>query len=148
MILKRVPYFLLAFGGIGVGLYPLLYFIIDQRFGLLNSKSEALLADAIWNGMFYTHILMGGLALMVGWVQFSKKIRRKNIQLHRNLGKVYMISVLLSGLAALYIGYHATGGLSPKLGFIGLGLTWLYTTLRGYTSIRKKDIETHEKMMI
>jgi uncharacterized membrane protein len=148
MILKRVPYILLAIGSIGVGLYPILYFLVDRNFGLLNSKSEALLADVLWNSMFYMHIVLGGLALLIGWIQFNKKIQRTNIQLHRTIGKVYMIAVLLSGIAGLYIAYHATGGWSPKLGFIGLGLTWLYTTIRGYTSIRKKDIETHQKMMI
>ena len=72
---KRIPYILLAIGGIGIGLYPILYFVIDQKFGLLNSKTDALLADALWNGMFYTHIGLGGLALLVGWIQFNKKIQ-------------------------------------------------------------------------
>ena len=59
-----------------------------------------------------------------------------------------MIAVLLSGIAGVYIAYFATGGLIPKIGFTGLGLTWLFTTFRGYTSVRKKDIETHQKMMV
>jgi uncharacterized membrane protein len=147
MITKRIPYILLAIGAIGVGLYPLMYFFMDQKFGLLNSKSDLLLADAVWNGMFYTHITLGGVALLIGWIQFSKKIQRTNIRFHRGVGKVYMIAVLFSGIASLYIGYYATGGWIPKLGFISLGLVWLYTTFRGYTSIRKKDILTHQKMM-
>ena len=148
MFLKRIPYILLAIGTVAIGVYPSVYFLIDQQFGLLNSKTDALLSDAFWNGMFYTHITLGGLALLVGWVQFSKKIQRTRIQLHRSLGKVYMISVFFSGIASLYIGYHATGGLSSQLGFIGLGFTWLFTTLIGYTSIRRKDIIAHQKMMI
>jgi hypothetical protein len=148
MTLKRVPYILVAIGGMGVGLYPILYFLIDRKFGLLNSKSEALLADLVWNSLFYTHIILGGLALLVGWIQFNKKIQRTRIQLHRTIGKIYMVAVLFSGIAGVYIGYHATGGWIPKVGFIGLGLTWLYTTIRGYTSIKNKDVQTHQKMMI
>jgi len=148
MTLKRVPYILLAIGSIGIGVYPILYFFVNRDFGLLGSKSDALLADWVWNGMFYTHIGMGGLALLVGWIQFNKKIQRTRMELHRNFGKMYMVAVLIGGITGLYIGYHATGGLSSQLGFIGLGLTWLYTTFRGYTSIRKKDMETHQKMMI
>ena len=148
MPLKRVPYILLAIGSIGIGVYPILYFFVNRNFGLLGSKSDVLLADWVWNGMFYTHIGMGGLALLVGWIQFNKKIQRTRMELHRNFGKMYMVAVLISGISGLYIAYHATGGLSSQLGFIGLGLTWLYTTFRGYTSIRKKDVETHQKMMI
>ncbi len=146
--MKKVPYILLAIFAIGIGLYPIIYFILDGKFGLLNSKPEELLTDLLWNASFYTHITLGGLALLVGWVQFNKKIQRTKIQLHRNIGKIYMISVLLSGISGLYIGYHATGGWIPKVGFISLAVTWLYTTLKGYTSIRKKDILTHQKMMI
>ena len=148
MMLKRIPYILLAIGAVGIGLYPIIYFLIDGKFGLLNSKSDELLADVLWNGMFYTHITLGGLALLIGWIQFNKKIQRTRIQLHRNIGKIYMISVLISGIASLYIGYHATGGIIAKLGFIGLGITWLYTTIGGYISIRQKDVITHQKMMI
>ena len=146
--LKRIPYILLAVGGVGVGLYPILYFILDQNFGLLQTKSDAILADLLWNGMFYTHIILGGLALLIGWIQFNKKIQRNHIQLHRNVGKIYMISVLFSGISGIYIGYYATGGLITKIGFIALGITWLYTTFRGYTSVRKRNIITHQKMMI
>ncbi len=32
-----------------VGLYPVIYFLIDRRFGLLGSKSNELLANAFWN---------------------------------------------------------------------------------------------------
>ncbi len=148
MILKRIPYILLAIGGVGVGLYPLLYLFMDQNFGLLSSKPDALLADLLWNAMFYTHIALGGLALLIGWVQFNKKIQRKRIELHRSLGKIYMTAVLLSGISSLYIGYYATGGWIPKIGFISLGLVWLYTTGKGYIAIRKKDIVQHQKMMI
>ncbi|MEQ6124659.1 DUF2306 domain-containing protein [Pseudotenacibaculum sp. MALMAid0570] len=145
---KRIPYILLAIGGIGVGLYPILYFIMERTFGLLSSKSDTILTSDLWNSMFYTHIIFGGLALLIGWIQFSKKIQRKRIQLHRNIGKTYLISVLLSGVSGVYIGYYATGGLVPKIGFITLGFVWLFTTVKGYISIRKKDIVTHQKMMI
>jgi hypothetical protein len=45
-----------AFFAIGVGLYPIIYLLIDARFGLLGSKSAELLANPIWNECFlYTH---------------------------------------------------------------------------------------------
>ncbi len=145
---KKISWTLFGFLAIGVGLYPLLYFFIGRRFGLLNSKTEVLLNDAIWNIGFYGHIIFGGIALMIGWLQFSKKLQNKNIKLHRIIGKIYVITVLISGICGLYIGLHATGGIISKLGFISLGLVWLTTTILGYKAIKSGNIELHQKHML
>lgn len=145
---NKIAWFVFAFLGVGVGLYPLLYFFLDRQFGLLASKSEELLADVFWNIGFYGHILLGGLALMIGWVQFSKKMRSRNLNLHRNLGKVYVIAAIISGICGIFIAFNATGGVITMLGFIGLGLVWLYTTLNAYFAIRKGDIQLHQGMMV
>ena len=93
------------------GLYPGIYFLIDRKFGLLSSKSNELLTNTFWNIGFYTHIILGGLALLIGWTQFSTNFRNKNLTLHRRTGKVYVIAVMLSSVAGICIGFFATGGL-------------------------------------
>jgi len=145
---NRVAWFVFAFLAVGVGLYPLLYLFVDRKFGLLASKSDVLLADVFWNIGFYGHILLGGLALAIGWVQFSKKIRNANLGRHRTIGKVYVISVLISGSCGVFIAFNATGGLVTTLGFMSLGLIWLYTTLKAYFAVREGDIALHEGLMI
>ncbi|HSI77493.1 MAG TPA: DUF2306 domain-containing protein [Lunatimonas sp.] len=145
---NRLLLVLLAVPAIGVGLYPLLYFLIDRNFGLLQSKEHLLLQDTFWNIGFYTHIVFGGMALLVGWIQFVENWRNANLLLHRTIGKIYLVSVLLSSLAGIYIGFYATGGLIPSAGFISLGVFWLLTTSLGYTFIRRKRIEEHRKWMI
>ena len=84
---NKLAWFVFAFLAIGVGLYPMVYFFVAGKFGLLYSKSDALLANTLWNIGFYGHITFGGLALLTGWSQFSKRLRNKRLQLHRNLGK-------------------------------------------------------------
>ncbi len=128
-----------------VGLYPIIYFFID---GLLSSKSVELLNDNLWNIAFYGHITLGGLALLIGWLQFSNKLRIKNTELHRTIGKVYVISVLFSGIFSLFIAVNATGGIISILGFFTLGLIWLITTILGFKAIKKGNIKSHEKFMI
>lgn len=145
---KKISFVVFAFLAIGIGLYPLLYVIIDTTFGLLDSKSPELLNSTLWNVAFYTHIFLGGIALLTGWSQFSGKIRRKNLLLHRRLGMIYCICVLFSGSASLYIGYYATGGLVPAGGFIGLGLVWLTSTGLAFNAIMDKKILIHQKWMI
>jgi len=145
---NKVAWFVFAFLAIGVGLYPLLYFAIDREFGLLASKSDELLANVFWNIGFYGHILFGGLALTIGWVQFSKKMRKAYLTGHRTIGKVYVIAVLISGSCGIFIAFNATGGLVTTLGFMGLGIVWLYTTIKAYFAIRKGDLALHEGLMI
>ena len=129
-------------------MYAWSYFFLDMSMGLLGTKSEALLASSIWNTAFYLHISFGAIALMTGWIQFSKKMRTRRLQFHRNLGKVYVVAVWIGALAGFYIAIHATGGLMSQLGFISLAVLWFFTTLRSYLFIREKNIERHQIWMI
>jgi len=147
-MISKVLWALFALLAILIGLYPIAYFVIDRTFGLLGQKPEALLDNVAWNTAFYTHIILGGFALFIGWSQFSKTLRNKYLHIHRVVGKAYVFSAILSGLAALYIGFYATGGMISIVGFVSLGLIWLYTTFMAYTAIKAKDIVKHQHMMI
>ncbi|RUA16215.1 MAG: DUF2306 domain-containing protein [Flavobacteriia bacterium] len=145
---NKTAWAVFAILAIGIGLYPLMYFFSAEEFGLLQGKSKDISANMVWRIGFYGHIVFGGLALLMGWSQFSKKFRTKKLQLHRNLGKIYVLSALISGICGVYIGFYASGGLVPSLGFISLGIVWLFTTIRAYAAIRKKDVSLHQGMMI
>jgi hypothetical protein len=144
---NKFIWYLFVFLCISIGLYPLVYFFIERNFGLLATKGPLILEDIAWNAAFYTHIVLGGIALLIGWMQFSVKSRSTYIQRHKILGKIYTFSVLLSAIAGIYIGFYATGGFISSLGFITLGLVWFYTTLMAWYYIRKLDIVRHQKMM-
>ncbi len=147
-MMKKALWVLFGFLSVAIGLYPGIYFVLDREFGLLSFKSEALLGDAIWNVGFYTHIIFGGLTLLVGWVQFSPWLRRAHLPWHRRIGKIYVVSALLSGLAGIGIGTQATGGLAAALGFMSLGVVWVYTTFAAYRHIRAGRVTAHQKMMV
>ena len=146
--MKKVLWTLFGFLSITIGLYPGIYFLQDRKFGLLATKSEALLSNVFWNVGFYTHIIFGGVALLVGWVQFSPRLRRSHLSLHRSIGKIYVAAALLSGLAGIGIGTQATGGWTAALGFMSLGLVWVSTTFMAYRQIRAGQVTAHRKMMI
>jgi len=152
--MKKITWFVFALFCILIGLYPLLYLLLDQSFiiknkiGLLAMKPTVTLKSTLWNIGFYGHIIFGGIALLIGWLQFSKKLRLKNLKLHRAVGKTYIVSVMVSGLCAIHIAFFATGGIISTLGFFGLGLFWLTTTLIAYKAILKGNIESHKKLMI
>lgn len=145
--MKKVLWIIVAVLSILVGLYPIIYFLIDGEFGLLMSKSAELLSDSLWNISFYGHIILGGLALLIGWLQFNHKLRRKNIKLHKTIGKIYVVAVLISGICGLFLALYASGGIISVLGFFSLGIVWLSTTILGFTTIKKGNIELHKKFM-
>jgi uncharacterized membrane protein len=145
---KKITWIIVPVFAILVGLYPAIYFVIDRTFGLLKSKSPALLDNVLWNLSFYTHITFGGISLLVGWPQFLTRFRQRKPLLHRWMGKAYILSVLLSSIAGIYIGFYATGGMISSLGFICLGVIWFYSTVQAYRAIRKREVYRHQKMMI
>ncbi|WP_127138724.1 DUF2306 domain-containing protein [Flagellimonas oceanensis] len=145
---NKVAWVVFVFLAIGIGLYPLVYLFASDDFGLLMNKSNELLASVLWKTAFYGHISFGGLALLVGWSQFVKKWRTQHLKWHRNIGKIYVVSTLISGLCGVYLGFFATGGLVSSLGFISLGVIWLFTTARAYIAVKNKDLSLHQGMMI
>ena len=147
-LIYKSKWFLFGALSMSVGLYPILYFLIDRHFGLLSSKNQELLNNLVWNSAFYGHIILGGIALLVGWTQFSPRIRRNWIKLHRSIGKLYIIAVLMSGLCGLYIAQFATGGITNVVGFSLSAIVWLATSLLAYYSIRNGRIQLHKEFMI
>lgn len=148
MKLKKILWIVFVILAVIIGLYPLSYLLFDMSNGLLGIKNKELLANYLWNISFYTHISFGGIALLIGWTQFAKKFRAKKMRLHRTIGKIYILSILLSGITGLYISYHASGEIASKLGFATLSILWLGSIILAYTSILKKKIEAHRRWMI
>jgi uncharacterized membrane protein len=151
MKLKNLPWIPFAFFAIAIGIYPFIFYLFDihnHDKGLLHSKPAALTGNMVWMIIFYIHITFGGIALLIGWTQFSKKLRDRYLKVHRTVGKIYVVSVLLSSCAGLYVAFFATGGIITTMGFGSLALLWHITVVKAYTSIRRLDITAHEKWMI
>jgi len=145
---KKIFWILLAVLSVLIGLYPLKYLLNEGKIGILNGKPDWLLTSEIWNISFYTHIILGGVALLIGWTQFNAKLRLNKPHIHKFLGKTYVISVLLSSFSGFYIALFADEGLWASLGFSCLAVIWFYTTLMAYLTVINKQLVRHQKMMI
>lgn len=100
------------------------------------------------NGI-YTHVFASIVALTLGPLQFSTRLRRKHLDLHRWLGRAYLgIGVFVGSLSGLYISQFAHGGPVARLGFAVLALAWFYSGLRAYLAIRGGAVEAHRKWMV
>jgi hypothetical protein len=131
-----------------ISVYPLQFFLVEGKVGILSMKSDWLLADWLWKTFFYVHISFGGLALLVGWTQFNKYFREHYTYIHRAVGKIYVFASWSSVFGVAYIGFYAEGGVIAFLGFMTGGFIWAYTTIQGYLKIRKGWVLEHQKFMI
>lgn len=147
-MLKKGLWALFIFLAVAIALLATIPFFIEDKFGIMEMKTDELLANKVWSAGFYTHIISGGSALLTGWILFIKKLRNKYISIHRNIGKIYVISALIGALSGIFVGFYATGGLIASAGFITVGIIWFYTTLNGYRHIKNGRFSQHEKMMI
>ena len=96
----------------------------------------------------YLHIFASLVALAIGPFQFNEKSRLNKIQVHRLLGKIYLISVLVGGLSGLYMSQYSLGGMISHSGFFTLAILWLATGYKAYHSIKNRNIQAHQYWMV
>jgi uncharacterized membrane protein len=97
---------------------------------------------------FYTHVVFGGIALLIGSFQFSGRLRRRFPSAHRWTGRLYLLSVGIGGAAALVMAPFNSVGLVGFFGFGTLAVLWLYTGAKAYRAIRARDVRAHQSWMI
>ncbi|MEJ2087413.1 MAG: DUF2306 domain-containing protein [Gammaproteobacteria bacterium] len=93
------------------------------------------------------HVLGSGVALLLGGFQFVARIRSARIVLHRWLGRIYLVAVLIGGIGGAVLAVRADGGLVARLGFFLLAVVWLVSGWQAYAAVRRGDIATHRLWM-
>lgn len=96
----------------------------------------------------YAHIIAGSIALILGGFQLSSRLRRKNLNLHKLIGKAYVVCVLASTVGAI-INLSMTSSPWPaKSEFWLVAIVWPIVTLVGYPRGENFDIRWHGRLMI
>lgn len=124
------------------------YFAADLEYGFLRDKREFFFSSG-YCFAFYAHIIAAPIAFISGTLQVSHTLRQHWPRLHRWLGRLYCISILVAASpGGLVMGFWAYGGLSSQLCFSLLaGLTWIATFL-GWCFGRRGNAQCHAKWMM
>jgi len=97
---------------------------------------------------FYTHVYSAIFVLLAGFTQFNSRLLKNQPVVHRNIGKLYVFTILfLSAPSGLFIGVFANGGFYSKISFVTLSILWFYFTLKGFLTIKNKNIALHKAFM-
>ncbi len=98
------------------------------------------------------HVAGGVIALLIGPFQFFSFIRKKYVRLHRTIGKIYLVCVLVSVIAATYLAiFH---NLLTKhefmfgTGTLAMALAWFITGCMAFWAIKKRNFIQHKEWMI
>lgn len=132
-------------------LLALLLFVVASRYLSLDpdtyfpEQRDVYIANPVFLLM---HIIGSMLAILIGPFQFLRGIRTgRFLNLHRWLGRIYLLGILAGGIGGLYMAQLAYGGLVSRFGFTALATLWLISGAMAYRSIRNKQIEIHRKWM-
>jgi len=106
--------------------------------------------DTYWPRRFwlFLHINGGTLALLTGPWQFWTGLRRRNMQIHRWTGRLFLLGVAVGVSGAVGLAVMAVGDWAFEVGLMGLATSWLVTTAVGYYTIRKGLVALHKEWMI
>jgi len=89
------------------------------------------------------HTLAGTLALLIGPINFSSRIRQRYLQLHRILGRIYFISVFVGSFTGIALAYGRPGlpGTSMQ------AAAWMVCTTAALIAARNRQIAVHRQWM-
>lgn len=131
-------WWLMTLAAVGVGLYAMT--LQDAR------PQRDLVPGLPW--IDELHFFFGGLSLCVGPFAFRRDILARATAWHHRVGWLYVLCVVLSGAAALTMACFSIGGITTHLGFGGLAVCWLTTTLLGVRAIKDRRVRDHRRWMV
>jgi len=139
--------------------YFALFWILVLSFGTLytylnftgTSSFLQLKQSAVESGYylpaFYSHVLISSVILIVGFAQFSKKVYN-NRPLHKILGKIYVLGILLFSAPGAYImTFFINRGSGVFTSFFIQNTLWVIFTLSAWLLVKNGKIDEHIRMM-
>jgi uncharacterized membrane protein len=143
---KAVPKYLL-FGFVGL---MLLYVLNHNESFLIRSADPEWTHIAPFKWWLLPHALAGCCALLLGPMQFSDRLRRRFLGLHRIVGRFYVAGVFVLAPLGTYIQYfeERMGGSREFTVAAGVDAALLMiTTGIAFAFVRKGKIQQHRQWM-
>jgi len=105
--------------------------------------------NTVWKTSFYIHVFSAIIALFAGFTQFSSQFLKDHRLMHRLLGRIYVVDILVINFpAAMIMGIYANGEAVGKTAFILLDCLWFLFTWKAYSSARGRNFASHKDYMM
>ena len=130
---------------VALGLTTLFVFITSEvllitDYPMYHAYRLQVIAD---RGLLIPHTLAGIFALLLGPINFSSRIRQHHLQLHRVLGRIYVVSVFVGSFTGIALAWGRPGlpGTSMQ------AATWIVCTTAAFLTARNRQIAAHRQWM-
>jgi hypothetical protein len=125
------------------------YFSFARATGFLSTKTDPVLDNPVFLAAFYVHITSSLWVMVSGALQFVPLLSARFPELHRRLGKLYVLSILLlAAPSGLVLAFFANGGLPAKAGFVLQCLVWWLTTYAAFREAVARQWLPHVEWMM
>ena len=95
------------------------------------------------------HVVPGALFLAGVTLQFSSRLRRRHIRIHRWSGRVLIAAAVIGTVPAFYFGvFDPYGGLAESIPVGLFGTMFLLSLATAFVAIRKHEVARHREWMI
>lgn len=119
-------------------------------YGSLDPETSVLsLRETRWHyALLLTHIATGAVALLLGPLQFFRRIRTRHPRVHRWIGRTYLFAgVFPSALVGVPVALLSVEGPWASAGLLVGDLAWLATAVVAYRAARRHDFRRHATWM-
>lgn len=125
----------------------IVFVVLTREITLLDPNSFLRHRYAPIPWLMAAHGIPGAIALLLGIFQFSDRLRKRHLQLHRVLGRVYVGCALISAPIALAVSLRLP---VPTLFMASVihASGWILTTATGLYCARTGRIQQHREWMI
>ncbi len=124
-----------------------LFVVYNRDWALLDANSPLRQRYAGIPWWMLVHGITGAVALCLAPFQFSSRLRRRYIQLHRIMGRVYIACTAIAAPAAIPIAaILGPAVVVPAAALQSLG--WIVTTATALYCIRAGRVEQHREWML
>ncbi len=151
--MKVIGWFVKAAGvivfllGVSLAYNALTYAKFDSTYGFLKLKQEAI-ATGWYLPAYYSHVLFGGLILVVGFFQLHPAWGLRWRKLHRAFGYYYVMGILFfSAPGGMVMSFFIGRGPIVLTSFVAQCTLWFFFTAMAFDRIKKRDIQAHREWM-
>lgn len=104
--------------------------------------------NALKSPWLLVHVAGAATALLLGPLQFSSRLRTRFRWLHRWIGRTYVASCLVGGVAGFVLSLGASTGPISTIGFGSLAIAWIVTTSLAWRRAMQGRFVEHRAWMI
>ena len=98
--------------------------------------------------LIFLHVIFGITATLIGPFQFVSAIRKRNVKIHRTMGKIYLLCTFAAALVSWCIIVPKDGNIAYRSGLFFLGFAWISCGTMAYLAIRRQKTSIHREWMV